>query len=44
MDFSFSLNEVFPSTNCNGLPNRLNGSTLAFGDILKVSNEAYIIV
>jgi len=39
MDFPFNLNETFPATNCNGLPNRLNGSTIAFGDILKIGSD-----
>ena len=47
MNFSFSLNDTFPPTNCNGLPNRLNGSTIAYGDIIKVncgiSNYTYLL-
>jgi len=39
MNFSFSLNDTFPPTNCNGLPNRLNGSTIAYGDIIKVGSD-----
>jgi len=39
MDFSFSLNDTFPPTNCNGLPNRLHGSTIAYGDIIKVGSD-----
>lgn len=39
MDFPFSLNETFPSTNYSGLHNGHNGSHIAYGDIIKVRSD-----